>query len=126
MSTAVPLCWLPPVAYHVLMLKGPHLLYAAPVSASLPSGRSWSLGIGSLLILSAIVLLAISTFRRGTGATVPTNLLFGGVLLALVFLGEFLFLSAFGTSHFFMLVLCLMLELATQSYGPDRRWQAES
>ena len=120
MRFAMPLCWLPPVAYHLLVARGAHILYAAPVAATLPSGRSWAFDLGDCLLLGSLLLLAISSFRRGGGAVVSTPFLVAGVCLALLFLFEFMVLSAFGTSLFFMLVVSMVLELVIQAFGADR------
>ncbi|MCB1970503.1 MAG: hypothetical protein H6851_16115 [Geminicoccaceae bacterium] len=109
--TVSPVTWLPVLAYHLVSWSGTHRLYAAAVDLRLPSGRSFGLGIGDILVVAAMLLLTFTAFRCGRGAVARSGPLRAGQVLLAVSAIEFLFVSGFGTAIFFMLMLAMLAEV---------------
>lgn len=117
---ATPLLILPVIAYNLfaLLLRGGFgAVYAteqlgAPLfSAPMPSGGTWDVGLGDLMLAGALVVLFIELLKSTSSqriAIVNHSLSMG---LFIVCLLEFLLAPAFATSTFFLLTLMVLLDV---------------
>jgi len=109
-TSAVPLLVIPLLAY--VAFAGAGADFDIPrFSIALPSGGVWQLGLGTILLALALVLLFFQLLKatRGCGASITENALSTMVFAACLIL--FLVWDRAATSTFFLLTLMSMVDV---------------
>ncbi len=113
MFRAIPLFIIPLALYNLLILSGdPQALLATTLfSVDLMSGAVWAFSAHDAFVVGGVLLLYFEIFKStGTGlASVLDHTL--SMVVFIVFLVEFLVVSACGTSTFFALTLMSLLDV---------------
>lgn len=110
MLKSVPLLVFALIAYNVIVIMAGVPLDRAVTATTLPSGASWRLSVGDLIILVGIALLSIeiikaSRFRR---AGLDHGLSMVVFVIALL---EFLLVAQCGTSVFVIIVALTLIDI---------------
>ncbi len=116
--------WIPPLliiplliydAVHFGFIGGNALGWVTPVASfTLPSGAIWSMNVGDVLVVFALLLLLAESVRarrtigRGFVATM------GSLVVFLVYLGQFLFFPGASTSLFFTCMVMSLVDVVTR------------
>jgi len=113
MFRAIPLFVIPLAIYNLLILSGDAqaLLATNLFSVDLMSGAVWSFSAHDAFVVGGVLLLYFEIFKStGTGlASVLDHTL--SMIVFIIFLVEFLVVSACGTSTFFALALMSLLDV---------------
>jgi hypothetical protein len=118
---AVPLLALPVLLYNFAVLvtvegglrslRGAEAMAAPVFSVPMASGALWTLSLGDLLVIAALVVLFVELLKSTSsrGAAVVNH----GLSMALFIAGlmQFLLLEAFATSSFFLILLMVLLDV---------------
>src|SRR6516225_4049652 len=111
MSVGFPLLLIPFAIYNIIAFLMPSVSFAEPVvRLPLVSGAEWPISLSDVLLTLGILLLLLEVMR---GARPGGKFLTDHLLSLLVFGGsaaQFVMLSKFGTSTYFLLVLMAMLD----------------
>jgi hypothetical protein len=120
MFAAFPLMALVVLAYDLIFLVGPGGLKAEDAQARLGqelfevpmvSGVNWSVGLGDLLLATALVLLFIELLKSTSSRRVAIVNHALSMLLFVLCLVEFLLLRACASSTFFLISLMVLLDV---------------
>jgi hypothetical protein len=111
MSVGFPLLLIPFAIYNIIAFLMPSVSFAEPlVRLPLVSGAEWPISLSDVLLTLGILLLLLEVMR---GARPGGKFLTDHLLSLLVFGGsaaQFVMLSKFGTSTYFLLVLMAMVD----------------
>lgn len=121
MLIALPLLLIPVVLYNIVVLSGvlgglppggaDELLRETLFSVPMASGSSWSVGVGDLILLLALVLLFFELLKSTSSQKVA---IVNHALSMILFVGclvEFLLMRGFATSTFFLILVMVMLDV---------------
>lgn len=116
---AFPLLALPVAAYNLVLLlttglngAGAAAEMARPLfTVRMSSGAAWVIGLGDLLLASALIVLFVELLKSTStrGVAIINHAL--SMLLFVVCLVEFLLLPGFATSAFFLIGLMVLLDV---------------
>ena len=123
MRAAIDPLVIPPILYNLVALLGSHRLLMPIFSFKLASGWTWALSVGDILLMTVLTGLALSMCQRRPNA--KSKRLRRWILLAVLLLCafEFVFLSGFGTSVFFLMIFSLLIALFSDRMRA-RSWAA--
>lgn len=107
----IPLMVVPLIALNVIVLFGEASLRTAAFTTTLVSGATWSLLIGDIVVLLAVLLLYVEVLkatRTGT-ASIIDHLLSLGIFV--IFLLEFLLVPSMGTGTVFVVMAISLVDV---------------
>lgn len=113
MISAIPMTALPLIAYNLIgySVSGADPWASTVVAVPLPSGAHWSMKLGDLLVLFAIIMLYVEIVRAaGVARGGAVNRTLSIVILA-VYVAEFLAADAAAHSVFFALTMIAGLDV---------------
>jgi len=120
MFAALPLLALPVILYNLLMVALVGGVRAADAAARLSaplftvaiaSHATWTVSLGDLLLMGALVVLFVELLKSASSHQVAIINHSLSMILFIVCLVEFLLLPAFATSTFFLLALMVLLDV---------------
>ena len=120
MLTAFPLLVIPVgiyAIYALLSLSGtaatdPNLvLQSALISVNLPSGGTWTMGVGDLLVFFGLIFLFFELLKSTSSERVAIVNHALSMALFVLFLILFLLLPSFATSTFFLITIMVLLDV---------------
>lgn len=119
-----PLLILPLLIYNAVafdLIGGQGLAWAEPVmSVPMASGAVWTVSLGDLLVIVALLLLLIETLRAPRRTGWVSGVLASAVVFA-AYMGEFLIVPAASTSLFFTCTAMSFVDLVVRMFMTSPR-----
>lgn len=116
-----PLLVLPLIVYNLIyfdLVGGQQLAWAQPVfSLDMPSGAIWTMNVGDLLVVFALILLLIDTVRTQRVYAKARNLI-ASILVLGLYAAEFIFLPAAASSIFFACLVMSLVDVIVRMVTP--------
>ena len=121
MLIALPLLVIPVVLYNIVVLTGlfggsgvvgtdsalRDILFTIPMA----SGADWSVGVGDMILVLALILLFFELLKSTSSQKVAIVNHALSMILFVACLVEFLLIKGFATSTFFLIVVMVMLDV---------------